>query len=95
MKGVLFGTTLTVIASIPGLAQTPQKAIATFINTQGEQIGTANLLQTSQGVLIEAEVRGLPAGEHAFHIHQKGACDPATKFESAGGHSLRRFCSSA
>jgi superoxide dismutase, Cu-Zn family len=73
-------------ASIPGLAQTPQKAIATFINTQGEQIGTANLLQTSQGVLIEAEVRGLPPGEHAFHIHQKGACDPATKFESAGGH---------
>jgi hypothetical protein len=42
MKGLLFGTTLAVIATIPGFAQTPQKATATFINTQGEQIGTAN-----------------------------------------------------
>jgi superoxide dismutase, Cu-Zn family len=86
MKGLLFGTSLAVIATMPGSAQTPQKATATFINTQGEQIGTANLLQASQGVLIEAEVRGLPPGEHAFHIHQKGVCDAAAKFESAGGH---------
>jgi superoxide dismutase, Cu-Zn family len=86
MKGLLFGTALAVIATLPVLAQSAQNATAIFINSQGQQIGTANLLQTSQGVLIEAEVQGLPPGEHAFHIHQKGACDPATKFESAGGH---------
>ncbi len=86
MKGLFFGTAMAVIATLPLLAQTTQKAPAIFIDTQGRQIGTATLLQTSQGVLIEAEVQGLPPGEHAFHIHQKGACDPATKFESAGGH---------
>jgi len=69
-----------------GLGPNYAKSTATFINAQAQQIGTANLLQTSQGVLIEAEIQGLPPGEHAFHIHQKGACDPATKFESAGGH---------
>jgi Cu-Zn family superoxide dismutase len=26
-----------------------------------------------------------PVG-HAFHIHEKGQCDAATSFESAGGH---------
>jgi len=52
-----------------GLGPNYAKSTATFINAQAQQIGTANLLQTSQGVLIEAEVQGLPPGEHASHIH--------------------------
>lgn len=27
-----------------------------------------------------------PPGIHVFHIHEVGTCDPATGFESAGGH---------
>jgi Cu-Zn family superoxide dismutase len=86
MKRLLFGAAMAVTVTMPLLAQATQKATAVFTNLQGQQIGTANLLQTSQGVLIEAEVHGMPPGEHAFHIHQKATCDPATKFESAGGH---------
>jgi Cu/Zn superoxide dismutase len=29
-------------------------------------------------------VKGLPPGEHAFHVHAVGKCDPP--FDSAGGH---------
>jgi Cu-Zn family superoxide dismutase len=34
--------------------------------------------------VIKAILTGLPPGDHAFHIHAIGKCDPP--FESAGGH---------
>ena len=35
-------------------------------------------------VLVVARVRGVTAGKHGFHIHERGVCEPP--FESAGGH---------
>jgi Cu-Zn family superoxide dismutase len=35
-------------------------------------------------LLIKLNLRNLPPGEHAFHIHENGVCDAAAKFESAG-----------
>jgi superoxide dismutase, Cu-Zn family len=58
---------------------------ATFVDAKGNEIGTATLMQTSQGVLVEVEVRGLPPGEHGFHFHETGRCEPPS-FESAGAH---------
>jgi Cu-Zn family superoxide dismutase len=40
--------------------------------------------QTLAGVLFRLSVKGLPPGEHAFHIHGVGKCEPP--FTSAGGH---------
>ena len=37
-----------------------------------------------QGVLLNLAIKGLPAGEHAFHVHAVGKCEPP--FTSAGGH---------
>jgi Cu-Zn family superoxide dismutase len=34
--------------------------------------------------LLKLSLKGLPAGEHAFHIHAVGKCEPP--FESAGPH---------
>ncbi len=62
-----------------------QKHTATFINVQGESIGTAALKATPNGVLIQAELQNLPEGWHAFHIHETGTCTPPD-FASAGGH---------
>jgi Cu-Zn family superoxide dismutase len=62
-----------------------QKASATFINANNEQIGTAMLTQTPGGVLIDINVKGVPSGEHGFHIHETGKCEPPD-FKSAGGH---------
>ena len=64
---------------------TPQ-ARATFVNAQGQQVGTAQLAQTAGGVLITIDVNGLPPGVHAFHVHEAGRCDGAGGFQSAGGH---------
>ena len=62
-------------------------ARAQFIDSKGGNVGAATLteIQSGQGVLISVELRGLPAGTHAFHIHQTGKCE-APSFKSAGGH---------
>lgn len=85
MKAVFIGLAALAMA-VPAMAQTGQKASATFVDQQGKQIGTATLTQTGSGVLIAIDVAGLPPGEHALHVHEKGVCDGAGKFASAGGH---------
>jgi Cu-Zn family superoxide dismutase len=47
-------------------------------------VGTAELMQVPDGVLIKLALKGAPAGDHAFHIHAVGKCEPP--FESAGPH---------
>ncbi|MEW5422335.1 superoxide dismutase family protein [Amorphus sp. 3PC139-8] len=70
-----------------GPASSVPSATATFVDTDGNDIGSADLLQTADGVLIRAEVETLPAGSWvAFHIHETGTCDPESGFKSAGGH---------
>jgi Cu-Zn family superoxide dismutase len=59
---------------------------ADVVGLDGKKIGTVRLDQVPAGVLVTAKVTGVPAGEHGFHFHQKGVCDAATKFDSAGGH---------
>jgi Cu-Zn family superoxide dismutase len=50
----------------------------------GKDVGGVELMQTPAGVLLNVTIKGLPAGEHAFHIHAVGKCEPP--FESAGPH---------
>ncbi|GHA16002.1 superoxide dismutase [Cu-Zn] 2 [Devosia pacifica] len=73
------------LMTAPALAQ-DQSAMATFMNTEGEEVGSAELMQTEAGVEITATVSGLTEGEHGFHIHETGDCDPSNGFDSAGGH---------
>jgi Cu-Zn family superoxide dismutase len=59
-------------------------AKAELKDATGKTVGEATLEQTSGGVVIKANLNGLPPGDHAFHVHEVGKCDPP--FESAGGH---------
>ncbi len=69
-----------------GCGESPaQTAKATLVNAQGQKVGEAKLTETAQGVKIELTVENLPAGVHAFHIHEKGDCH-GPDFMSAGGH---------
>ena len=76
------------VKTAPTTAATSGKA--EFKSAEGKSIGTATLNQTPSGVLIDVNVRGLPPGEHAFHIHEVGRCDQADAFKSAGGHFAPR-----
>lgn len=59
---------------------------ATVMGLDGAAIGMVMLRDTPAGVLISTDLAGLPEGDHGFHFHQKGICDPAEKFTTAGGH---------
>lgn len=72
---------VALVTALPAAAQT---ASAPLKDAQGKEVGSANLMQTPRGVLINLSVKGLPPGEHAFHIHAVGKCEPP--FTSAGGH---------
>jgi superoxide dismutase, Cu-Zn family len=71
-----------------GTAQAMDRPIAaaTLIGKDGETLGSATLRDTPHGVVMRITLEGLPPGERGIHIHETGECDPATDFESAGGH---------
>ena len=58
----------------------------------GQSVGTVNISETDKGLKFTPDLKGLPPGEHGFHVHAKGSCEPALKdgkpsaAEAAGGH---------
>jgi Cu-Zn family superoxide dismutase len=77
----LIGAIILALTSLPVAAQS---AKALLKSGEGKDVGSAELTQTPAGVVIRLAVKGLPAGEHAFHVHDVGKCEPP--FTSAGGH---------
>ena len=59
-------------------------ARAEMKDARGEKVGEAMLRDTPDGVKLTVTFTGLPPGEHGFHVHAVGKCEPP--FESAGGH---------
>jgi superoxide dismutase, Cu-Zn family len=72
------------VASLPLAAQ--QSSVKVELkDLQGAPVGTATLSPADGGgVSIALDVRNLPPGEHAFHVHQMARCEPP--FASAGPH---------
>src|SRR5271168_2851642 len=56
-----------------------------FKNSEGQNVGSAQLTSTPKGVKITLDVKNLPPGEHSIHIHQVAKCEPPD-FKTAGPH---------
>lgn len=90
----LFLCATAVIGAAPAVAQHHASAPAQsgmgtkvpVLGASGKSIGTVVLQDTPNGVLVTTDVKGLPAGEHGFHFHEKGMCDAKQKFTTAGAH---------
>lgn len=65
-----------------------------FAGPDGAQqaAGTVSITQTPYGALLTPDLKGLPAGTHGFHLHEKPSCDATltdgkpTPAGAAGGH---------
>jgi superoxide dismutase, Cu-Zn family len=72
-------------------AQKPEPITVELKDPAGKVVGTAQVRQQGNGVEFKLNLNGVPAGEHAFHVHQNAVCEadpakPADAFKSAGPH---------
>jgi Cu-Zn family superoxide dismutase len=86
-KIVALAAAMGIVAAPAFAQQTKNTAEANFTDRSGTEAGRAHLTASPEGVLFEMEVSGLaPRKWVALHIHEKGVCDRADGYKSAGGH---------
>ncbi|WP_240620275.1 superoxide dismutase family protein, partial [Peribacillus acanthi] len=56
-----------------------------LMNSEGNNIGKATIVESSIGVSIRLTAEGLEPGVKAIHIHETGKCDKPD-FKTAGAH---------
>ena len=78
-------TVLAMGLALAAPAAAADKATAVLKDAKGNEVGKTELTATPNGVLISLDLTAVPAGEHAFHMHAAGKCEPPD-FKSAGPH---------
>lgn len=64
------------------------RATGDLLGADGSSIGSVNLIEGPNGILMEVAVDagGLEPGWHAVHIHQTGDCSDTGEYTASGGH---------
>jgi Cu-Zn family superoxide dismutase len=77
---------LTLLATPAFAKAKPGETVIALKTSKGDDAGTATFKETKKGKLkIDLNLKNLPMGDHAVHIHAKPVCD-APDFKGAGGH---------
>jgi Cu-Zn family superoxide dismutase len=73
--------TAAVVATGAAVAQQKITVDITKISSAGigDKVGTIVVSQSKNGVSFNIDVRGLPEGQHGFHVHENGNCGPVVK----------------
>ncbi|MGE0629150.1 MAG: superoxide dismutase family protein [Hyphomicrobiaceae bacterium] len=87
MRALYLAMLAALTASPAAAAQQAGQSSATVQvkNANGQDAGTVEIKQLAHGTLFVADLKNLPPGEHAFHVHERAACD-APDFKTAGSH---------
>ena len=72
------------LVAVPAFAKT-KPFVVNLKTADGKDAGTAAFTSKGDKVTIKVNLKNLPMGEHAVHIHQKPLCE-APAFTTAGGH---------
>lgn len=85
---------LCVLFACAGAQAASEEVEMNLVTAQGvgQSIGNVKISETDKGLEFAPDLKALPPGEHGFHVHAKGSCQPAIKegkasaAEAAGGH---------
>ena len=83
MRSPLAALTLCLLA-VPAFAKPKDALVIPLKTSTGEDAGTATFTQGKK-LSIKLDLKNLPVGEHAVHIHAKPLCE-APDFKTAAGH---------
>ena len=84
MRNMLTSLALCLLA-IPAFGKPKDAVVVPLKTSAGQDAGTATFRQGKNKLIIKLNLKNLPPGEHAVHIHAKPVCD-APDFKTAGGH---------
>src|SRR6266540_5835398 len=73
------------LATVRAADAQPALGFAEVRDSDGRLVGAVSFQRVQDGVEIRARFQGLPPGEHGYHVHAVGKCDPP-EFVTAEGH---------